>query len=349
MSVTKSPFILGTMHQDFTKTAKNASGQKSDDTVFMDMVHQSPEVTSQNEQSPHVISRLFANGLAMGESQHQQNEMIMQNFFQSNNKGIPLEKNPSGLPIQPLGKGIPIDAKRDIIFSSHNIALNRKVHKDTQQLTVGERVGQLAAQFESGSHGITAIGYDAIGGTSYGKYQIASKPGSMQQFITFLEKNAPDIAEKLKGAGPADTGSRSGKMPEVWQDIAKSQPKRFEELQEQFIAESHYKPAMHGIQDAGFNTETFSLAMKEVVWSTAVQHGPSAAVQIFTQAADKAEVSADSNVDVGMEQELIQNIYDVRKTRFGSSTDEVRLAIHNRMNSEKDMAIAMLHSNKRIA
>ena len=48
-------------------------------------------------------------------------------------------------------------------------------------------IGKLAAQFESGSDGIAAVGYDKHGGTSYGKYQIASRVGSMDNFLSFLD------------------------------------------------------------------------------------------------------------------------------------------------------------------
>jgi hypothetical protein len=44
-------------------------------------------------------------------------------------------------------------------------------------------IGKLSATFESGTAGVNAIGYDKNGGTSYGTYQIASKPGTMKEFI----------------------------------------------------------------------------------------------------------------------------------------------------------------------
>ena len=69
-------------------------------------------------------------------------------------------------------------------------------------------MGRLSARFESGGDGIAAIGYDRTGGTSYGKYQIASRVGSMKSFLNFLDGEAPDIAQRLRKAGPADSGSR---------------------------------------------------------------------------------------------------------------------------------------------
>ncbi len=51
-------------------------------------------------------------------------------------------------------------------------------------------IGDLSSTFESGAQGVNAIGYDRNGGTSYGTYQIASKPGTMKGFIEFLREKA---------------------------------------------------------------------------------------------------------------------------------------------------------------
>lgn len=383
MSIAKSPFILGGTPPEHAKVFKRTSGQKIDNESFSEMVRKPSEVTVENQENSkdtkgvNVISRLFANGLAMGEAQHQQNEMVMQSVLPQNQQhknSVPLTQAVSGIPLHkenkgiPFSKGIPLDAKRDIIFSARNIALNRKhggmntqqtisrsktelntanvtLNKTTQNET---RIGQLSARFESGNEGISAIGYDRTGGTSYGKYQIASKPGSMDQFIKFLERENPNIAARLKSAGPADTGSRDGKMPQVWRSIAQEQPELFEDLQKRFISESHYQPALKGIKAAGYEVESLSPAMHEVLWSTAVQHGPSGAVRIFTQSANMVGISEGQSIGDQEEQQLIKSIYELRGTLFGSSTAEIQASALRRMQDEKNLALAMLQSNKTI-
>lgn len=383
MSIAKSPFILGGTPPEHAKVFKRTSGQKIDNESFSEMVRKPSEVTVENQENSkdtkgvNVISRLFANGLAMGEAQHQQNEMVMQSVLPQNQQhknSVPLTQAVSGIPLHkenkgiPFSKGIPLDAKRDIIFSARNIALNRKhggmntqqtisrsktelntanvtLNKTTQNET---RIGQLSARFESGNEGISAIGYDRTGGTSYGKYQIASKPGSMDQFIKFLERKNPNIAARLKSAGPADTGSRDGKMPQVWRSIAQEQPELFEDLQKRFISESHYQPALKGIKAAGYEVESLSPAMHEVLWSTAVQHGPSGAVRIFTQSANMVGISEGQSIGDQEEQQLIKSIYELRGTLFGSSTAEIQASALRRMQDEKNLALAMLQSNKTI-
>lgn len=201
-------------------------------------------------------------------------------------------------------------------------------------------MGRLSARFESGGDGIAAIGYDRTGGTSYGKYQIASRVGSMKSFLSFLDGEAPDIAQRLRKAGPANTGSRRGGMPDAWRAIAAEQPERFEELQEAFIRESHYRPALEAIvQRTGLEEDSLSPAMREVIWSTAVQHGPAGAARIF----DRADDLSGRPEDAAYERKLISNVYKIRAGQFGSSTSQVRAAVRNRFREEQQLALNMLN------
>ena len=216
-------------------------------------------------------------------------------------------------------------------------------------------LGTLAAKFESGDMGIAAIGYDQHGGTSYGKFQISSRVGTMKKFIGYLEENAPDIAQKLASAGPANTGSRSGRMPNVWRQIATNEPERFETLQNDFIKSSHYEPAINAIAETtGISPSDLPSALQEVVFSTAVQHGPNGAANIISRAVTQvgankltATPSQTANAASGTnqmvaEQELIRQIYSLRSRQFGSSSSQVRSAVQNRLKHEMHDALALL-------
>lgn len=222
--------------------------------------------------------------------------------------------------------------------------LSRISSTASRQKSVQEKgLGKLSAQFESGKDGIAAIGYDSTGGTSYGKYQIASKVGSMKSFLSFLDQEAPDISKRLRQSGPANTGSRRGGMPDAWRAIAKQHPERFEQLQEAFIHQSHYKPALEAIeQRTGIDASSLSAAMREVIWSTAVQHGPAGAARIFARADDLSG----KHDDAGYERKMINNVYNVRAGQFGSSTSQVRDAVRNRFRQERQLALKMLDGAK---
>lgn len=229
----------------------------------------------------------------------------------------------------------------DFIRTRNSVSKTTRASRGAKKAVESAGLGKLSARFESGSEGIAAIGYDRNGGTSYGKYQIASRVGSMKSFLNFLDGEAPDLAKRLRNAGPANTGGRSGKMPDEWRAIAKEQPERFEQLQESFIRKTHYEPALEAIGErTRLNADKMSPAMREVLWSTAVQHGPAGATRIFSQADGMIGKSDDSDY----ERKLITNVYNVRAGQFGSSTSQVRESVRNRFNQEKQLALKMLQS-----
>ncbi|WP_419780168.1 hypothetical protein [Maridesulfovibrio sp.] len=207
--------------------------------------------------------------------------------------------------------------------------------------------GDLSAKFESGSKGVSAIGYDRVGGTSYGKYQIASKTGTMDKFIQFLKDKAPEIANKLLGAGPADTGSKAGTMPDLWKQIANADPSGFEKLQHDFIQGSHYDPAAKMIfANTGIDMNSLPAPVREVLWSTSVQHGPTGASKLISRAIDKLAANAESK---GFPADLVKEIYGERKGQFSSSTERVQKSVANRFEQEQNKVLAMLQGISRTA
>lgn len=198
--------------------------------------------------------------------------------------------------------------------------------------------GTLSAGYESNGSP-DAIGYDSRGGTSYGTYQIASRPGTMNSFLKFLWNNAPDLAERLAAAGPSDTGGRDGLMPRTWKAIAKENPERFEKLQHDFIRKSHYQPALRDVMmNTGIDVAQAPMAIREVLWSTSVQHGPLAAAEIFTQATNLASNRPQDE----FHKSIIENVYDIRSRQFGKHNRRVQAAVKSRFVNEKQTAIAML-------
>ena len=200
--------------------------------------------------------------------------------------------------------------------------------------------GMLSRHFESGEQ-CDAIGYDRHGGTSYGTYQISSRQGTMDRFIDFLRQEIPTWAERLEQAGPADTGSTQGAMPSAWQSIAGEEPDLFGELQHRFITKTHYLPALENIlKSTGLGENLFSAPLQEVLFSTAVQHGPTGAGGIFKRALENLDPSDSTNVT----SRLMDQIYAIRKTQFSSSSSQVQAAVSNRLTREALLAHNLLDS-----
>jgi len=219
-----------------------------------------------------------------------------------------------------------------------------------------EGLGSIAARFESGDKGAAAIGYDRTGGTSYGKFQISSRAGTMKRFLNFLSESEPALAQRLRASGPANTGSTQGRMPAEWQKIAAESPERFERLQTEFIKKDHYQPARDKIMEqTGVDIEATKPALREALFSTAVQHGATGAARIFGEAIDKflgktgttaaaGQVAGQitGQAGRGFEQALVSEVYNRRQNQFGGSTEAVRASVRGRLKQEKDMVLAML-------
>ncbi len=200
-------------------------------------------------------------------------------------------------------------------------------------------LGALSARFESGGDA-AAVGYDRVGGTSYGTYQISSRAGTFDSFMTFLHKNAPDIASRLQAAGPANTGSTAGPMPSAWKTIAHEQPRRFEQLQHDFIRETHFNPALQKIADAtGVDLSGRNQALAQVLWSTAVQHGATGSARIFSSALEALGSMAPGP---DSERSLIREVYARRSGNFTSSTPHVQQAVKGRFTQEMRAALSLL-------
>ena len=205
----------------------------------------------------------------------------------------------------------------------------------------GEALGSLSAAFESGAAGVGAIGYDPGGGTSYGIYQIASKPGTMNRFIDFLAGEAPAWAERIRSAGEANTGGKDGEMPRVWKEIASEDPKRFAGLQHAFIEATHYRPAERKIAEStGLRVAERSEALREVLWSTAVQHGPDGAARMFRMAMNRLSRGGEELSDAA----IIEQIYSLRADTADRHAPDLASALRNRFRAEKRRSLDLLAS-----
>ena len=141
-------------------------------------------------------------------------------------------------------------------------------------------LGALSSQFESnGNPG--AIGKDSTGGYSYGEYQIATNTGTFDDYMNYLKVNNPRTYAQLKAAGGADAAKRgSAGFQSAWQTLM-ANPEHAA-TQHNFVQASHYIPATKGIQNrTGIDVATRSKTLRDVAWSTSVQHGSNATDDIF--------------------------------------------------------------------
>lgn len=191
-------------------------------------------------------------------------------------------------------------------------------------------LGGMAARFESGSAGSSAVGWDSTGGTSYGKYQIATKTGTMNRFMEHLKATNPEAYQRLSAAGPADSG-KEGAFAQEWKKLAGEG--KLAQSEHDFIKKTHYDVGMGNVKNKGLQDMIGkSKALQEVMWSTSVQHGGGGAGSIFNKVFKE-----------GMsEQDLIKAIYAERGTKFGSSTAAVQQSVMNRFAQEQQLALGLV-------
>jgi chemotaxis protein histidine kinase CheA len=202
---------------------------------------------------------------------------------------------------------------------------------------IGTGLGAVAEKYESAGRGSGTVGWDKVGGTSYGKKQISSRAGAMTDFLKFLEKTGKgDVAKKLRDAGiEKDTGSTSGKAVDVWKEVAASGA--LGNSENEFLGQG-YGTALKGLKDQGLQARiNGSRALQEMLFSTAVQHGPGGAMKIFN-----------SVFKPGMtDEQLVKAVYAERgadggKKHFGGSTANVQAGVVNRFGKEQQDILGLL-------
>lgn len=226
------------------------------------------------------------------------------------------------------------------------VAASSEAHAARQSPFIGPKSaqaalnGRLSALFESGDKGVFAIGYDPKGGTSYGKYQLSSRKGSMAVFIKYLDKFAPHWAAKLRKAGHPNSGYSGGPVARQWKLIASESPKKFEYLQDRFVYETYYLPAKREVMArAGVDVSRRHGALQELLWSTAVQHGASGGADIFVRAAHRVRHLDAAQYNTA----LVEEIFRQRELTFRRAPVQVKSGVQRRLKQEKNMALAMLN------
>lgn len=205
---------------------------------------------------------------------------------------------------------------------------------------LADLLGELSAKYETGGRGpgTVSTGSGDPGGVSYGSYQMASKMGTVQRFVSQPGfKWASDFQGLTAGTAP---------FTACWKKIATDETDAFQSAQHAFIKKSHYDLlAAKILTDDGLDVNTRGRALQDVVWSTAVQHG--GATSIVHRAL--ANVSAKPS-DPDFDKQLISAIYAERGRKkpdgnlayFSKSSPSVQAGVAKRFKNEEQDALAML-------
>ena len=217
----------------------------------------------------------------------------------------------------------------------------------TSDFNFDPELGSLSARYESRGNPAT-IGWDSTGGFSYGTYQLAANVGVMNEFHAWLARAHPDLESQLAAAGGA-AGARAGTeaYKAAWAQVMGTQAGA--EAQHEYAVIAYFVPGNRLIKNrTTLDTTQRSVTVQNVVWSTAIQHGPGGARNIFQRALATLgyppnEVTATQPTDAA----IVRAVYAERRAEnggryFRSSTSAVRASVVNRFHNEEADALRSL-------
>jgi len=210
------------------------------------------------------------------------------------------------------------------------------------QPAAGRVLGKLSEKYETGGRGPGTVsgGQGDAGGASYGSYQMTSKPGggTVKRFVS--QPGFP-FADSFAGLTPGGKDFTA-----AWKQLASTRREEFQSSQHDYIKKTHFDPLVQKIiNDDGLNVLTRSHALQDVIWSTAVQHGPKNNIvhRALAKVSERPE-------DAGFDKSLISAIYAERGRKdangvlvhFSRNSAAVQQGVSRRFRDELKDALAML-------
>ena len=204
-------------------------------------------------------------------------------------------------------------------------------------------LGRLSEKYETANRGPGTVssGTGDKGGASYGCYQMTSAGGgTVKRFVSQADFPWRTDFEGLTPGTDAFTAK--------WKAIAAADAERFKAVQHEYIKRTHYDVLVRNLLDDGLDVGTRSAALQDVIWSTAVQHGPNTTV--VHRALENLRVQGVTPDSPSFDRELIKGIYAERGRRdasgmlvyFSGNSADVQKGVAQRFVREEADALQML-------
>ncbi|MBE6918630.1 MAG: hypothetical protein E7469_02970 [Ruminococcaceae bacterium] len=153
-----------------------------------------------------------------------------------------------------------------------------------------ELLGELASRYEGGDAGAVVNNSGDIGGKSYGAYQFASASGTPLSFALWCQESDNEyyqyIGQTLEAAyykGGAGYGSN---FDNAWKALAEENYDGFLACQRYYVNAEYYESIVEKVEadTSGFDIHNYSIALRNVFLSRAIQHGVPGARQVIGNA-----------------------------------------------------------------
>ena len=139
------------------------------------------------------------------------------------------------------------------------------------------QLGSLSAKYESnGNPGTVSAGGD-YGGVSFGAYQFSSRFDVPKSFFNWCISSGQgvEVGNRLKAAYELDGNTYGENFIAEWKKIAQESSEVFLALQHGFTKACFYDVVVAKLENlySGFDIDNYTIALKNVIWSRAVQNG----------------------------------------------------------------------------
>lgn len=153
-------------------------------------------------------------------------------------------------------------------------------------------LGTVSAKYESsGDPGLYTTTQGDPGGRSYGLYMFASKPGSVQLFFQWCQKQVDNAVYKAIGDTLAEAYNNPSpgcgpNFDAAWTYCNNTYGSTFADAQWEHVKERYYDELVRSVEGAvpGFDMDNYSIALRNVFWSRAVHQGVRGALDTIKDA-----------------------------------------------------------------
>lgn len=142
-----------------------------------------------------------------------------------------------------------------------------------------ELLGELASRYEGGDAGAISNNAGDIGGKSYGAYQFASASGTPLSFALWCQESDNEyyqyIGETLEAAYYKGGAGYGTNFDNAWKALAAENYDGFYACQRYYVNEEYYESIVDKVSadTPGFDIHNYSIALRNVFLSRAIQHG----------------------------------------------------------------------------
>lgn len=196
------------------------------------------------------------------------------------------------------------------------------------------RLGILSEKYEGGGPGTISTGEGDKGGISYGTYQLASGIGNVTPFVEWLQER--DDYGRDYGNLLARNEPGSMEFSTDWLSLAETDEQGFGTLQDEYVKPRFYDAAIHSMQSVmDIAEDTMPDALKCVLFSNAIQHGPYWAGRLIAESYDSDPTR------------WIWQIYETKLTdmSWSDGAPTLRPGLFNRWRNEREDAISLLNGD----